>query len=63
MLVSQLLFFCFSVVENEYAIGVDAVAVAVEPEATTVAAAWGFGLCQLSDVGKGQLNSEKTPFV
>ena len=39
-----------------------AVVVAVEPVATTVASAWDFGfdLRQLSDVGKGRLNSEKT---
>ena len=49
-------------VENEYANSVAAVVVVVEPVATTVAAAWGFGfdLCQLPDVGNGRWNSEKT---
>ena len=50
----------FSVVEYEYANSMDMVALAAEPVATMVATAWGFGLCQLSDMGKGQLNSEKT---
>ena len=35
---------CFSVVENKYANSVAAVVVAVEPVATTVAAAWDFVL-------------------
>ena len=35
---------------------------AVEPVATTVTSAWDFifVFCQLSDVGKGRLDSEKT---
>ena len=40
-----------------------AAVVALEPVATTVASAWDFCFfvfCQLSDVGKGRLNSEKT---
>ena len=32
-----------------------------DPDATMMAAAWDTGLCQLSDMGKGQLNSSKTP--
>ena len=43
MLISLFLF-CFSVVENKYADSVTAVVVAVEPVATTVAAAWDFVL-------------------
>ena len=38
------LLFCFSVVENKYASSVAAVVMAVEPVATTVAAAWDFVL-------------------
>ena len=57
--------FCFSVVENKYASSVAVVVVAVEPVATTVATAWGFGfdLYQLSDVGNGQWNSKKSHIV
>ena len=49
-------------VENKYANSVAVVVVSVEPVATTVAVAWGFDsdLCQLSDVGNGRWNSEKT---
>ena len=56
--------FCFSGVENKYANDVAAVVVAVEPVATTVAAAWDFVLfcfCQLSDMGKGRLKLRKRP--
>ena len=57
LLVSQLF---FSVVENECANSVNAVALVVEPVVTMVATSWGFDfdLCQLSDLGKGRLNSE-----
>ena len=41
MLIVVVLF--FSVIENKYASSVAAVVVAVEPVATTVATAWGFG--------------------
>ena len=56
----SVVFFLF-VVENKYANSMATVVVAVEPVATTVAAAWDFVLffCQLSDMGKGRLNSEK----
>ena len=53
-------------VENKYANNVAAVVVAVEPVATTVAAAWDFVLfcfCQLSDVGNRRWNSEKNPYL
>ena len=44
ILVSQRCFLFFSVVENECANSVDAVALAVDPVATTVDAVWGFVL-------------------
>ena len=47
-------------VEDEYANSVDPVVVAVDPVATTVAAAWGLDLWQLFDMGKGRLDSKET---
>ena len=50
-------------VENKDAGNVAAVVMAVEPVATTVAAAWDFVLffCQLFDMGKGRLKLQKNP--